>query len=230
MEGFDMKNYTDQIADVFSGMTEEYEKIIRGFHQVYLDDSRTKQYKSQQRASAMNAVYDLVNDRVRTAKELIESIKKEYTNPGEPPSKDASEKTYDLLYWREILPYADYKELQQYYTEHKADPLFVKMLFNEFKRREQEKPSNYSMTKQQNLIAEINKVVEFPELDKLELTLNHVANTARETFNPGIERLIRTGQGSLYPRSIKKDLEAYPIERKPGNPHRPKFSIPEQVK
>ena len=226
---FDVKDHVGQIADVFSGMVGEYEGLIRGFHTIYLDDSRTDEYKRQQRASTANAIYDLVNGRVNSAKAVIESVKDEYRDTGNAPSMSADEKVFNLLYWKEVLPYADYNELHQHYTENKTDPVFKKLLFNEFSRREQEEPANYNMTEQQNLIAEVDSVMQFPELDKLETILHHVANTARETFNPGLESFIRTGQGSLNPRSISKDMDAFPIEG-PGAGHRPLFSIPENQK
>lgn len=226
---FNVMDHVKEIAAPFSGMNQEYEKIIREYHKVYLDNSRTEEYKRKQRARTANAVYDLVNDRVRAAKEIIENIKQRYTEPSGEIENNPSEKLFNFFYWKELLPFADYNELQQLYTENKNDPLFEKLFYVEMARRKKEQPDNFNLTEQEKLIAHIERKIDFPELNRIETTLNFVANTAREHFNPGIEAFIKSNRKEgLYPRSIAEDLNRYPVLE--GPTYRPLFKLPDSVR
>lgn len=222
MKTFNVLDHVSEIAAVFEGMNDEYVELVRSYHSVFLDETRTDEYKRQVKAQTVNAINDLVNGRVQAAKDTIENIKAEYTGAGQDQEPGASEKLFNLMYWKEILPEADYNELQELYTTHKRDPLFVQMLYREFNRREREKPENFNLTDQQELKAEIEGRQDFPGLKKIEITLNHIANIAREHYTDGIPEWVR-GEGNIKYRNIGKDLAKFPV--KDGHTFRPVFRL-----
>ncbi len=159
---------------------------------------------------------------------MIGGIREKYLEPEPGPEIDASEKLFNLAWWKEILPEADYSKLQELYSRHNADEVFTWLLYRELERREKERPANFNLTKQQELMSEIEQGPELPGLRKLEIVINHVAATSREYFNPGIKEHIKSnGRGGLYPRNIDNDLNLYPISD--GPTFRPVFSLPEHL-
>ena len=224
---FKIADHVSELTEPFNGMNEEYVKLIRAYHETYLDETRTEEHKRQQRASTKNLILDLVSERVNRAKEAIADIKKQYVGSKEAPELRAEERVFNVLYWKEIFHYADYSELEQLHSENSTDPVFKKLLYNELKRREIEKPAHYNLSKQTKLIENIEQEMEFPELDKLEQIMEHMRATSREHFYYNIQEYIASGT-EIKPRTINNDLDAFPItDTSKGGTFRPLFSLPE---
>lgn len=224
---FNIMDHAEEVAAPFEGMNKEYEKLIREYHNDYLDKTRSDEYKRQRRAETLNAIQDLVSDRVEAARAIMEAIKYNYEAPGQAPEYDTSEKTFNLLYWKEILPIADYEELAELYESNKTDSVFMRLLQKELDRREKVDADNFNLQEHSALQDYMMSGMEFPEFDKLEKVFNHVKSIARENFNPGLEEYVKAGgSGELLPRSVKKDLERYPVQG-PGAEYRPAFKLPE---
>lgn len=223
---FDTDSELPRIATAFTGMDDEYVKIVRDYHGFYLDETRTTEAKIKKRAQSINEVYDLVTARIALALAAIEEIRAEYNPDPEPPRKTDTARSADLMLWSHTLPQATADELYDLYSEHVADPDFQGLFESEIRRREKagEAEGRAAGRLRAKIILEIGNVKIQP-LDQIEKTLNAIKSTCRVMYPGNLEKsIISNLRDSPGYRGVARDLAAFPVDG-PGSPYRPVFNL-----
>lgn len=193
----------------FEGMDTEYEKLIREYHRVYLNEDLSQKKKSQERLLTIDKVMNLKKEHVEAALAEIEKIKEEYSEKPAPVKLSVQEKAYNLALWTKVMPTMDIRELEALYAEHEADEDFKKLLKAELRERAKEDTLAPALMTLLDKIEHGHHDDRFKGLDQIAKGLKFLISI--DMYPAFVTR----GLGWIKYRTINKDLELYPIPEGP---------------
>jgi len=217
---FNIFDVLPRIAEPLKGADDEYVKLVRNYHDFYLDTTRTEEAKRQARARTHNAIRELKQSRIEQAKNVIEQVREEYTEKpagGEELSDQA--KLYNLMLWKEIIPHADTDELRELYLQNGSNEDFMKLLKVEFKKRGD---NDLGVQRLKNEIEKGPETDGLEDLDRVKKSLNFIASQPSmwaQELAEGVELDMK----NIKYRQIERDLDAFPVEH--GATRRPEFRM-----
>jgi len=207
---FNINDHLERIANVFKGMDEEYIKVVRGFHEFYLDQTRTEEAKRAEYAKAHNNIRDLRRERVAAAKDVIDEIREEATpRPGGENEQDQATRQANIQLWAAILPTATVDELRDLYLRHGGNDDFMALLNVQFRTRDK------NDLQLQKLINEIENGPEIPgieDLNRVEYSINTIGSENLSQWPQGLDEAILTNLANVKFRSINTDLNSFPVK------------------
>lgn len=205
----------NDIFSPFKGMDDEYVKIVRKYHDVFLNNDYKTEYKTRVRAESVDKIKLLVKERVDQAKERVEKVKDQYTVKPVEKKYTIEEKTYNITFWLSIFPTSTIEELKELYANNGVNEDFLKLLMAELRKRDSmgDLDAQVLLLKIQNGDGS-NR---FKDLDILVKGFDFWASMSN--YPAGIIN----GLENVRYRTISKDLDSYPINS--GSIYRPVFKL-----
>lgn len=218
---FKLDEHLEKIAEPVKGMDEQYEKLIRQFHNIFLDESRTEQHKREQRAKISNEITDLKRESVNNSLEVIEQIREDYSvkAPAE-PGEEATERLLQVTLWKEFLPSAAVDELRRLYEGLSGNSDFMTLLHSEIRKR-----NDTESIRLKHEIENPPAPKGMEALDRLEKWLGAIKQV-REYWHTSLAEKIENGDYNIdrgEQRSVDADFNKLPGDDIEG--YRPKFKI-----
>ena len=218
---FNLDEHLGTIADPLRGIDEEYEKLVRQVHNVFLEESRTDQHKREQKAKISNAIEELKMDGINNSLDVIEQIKEDYSvkAPAE-PGEEATERLLQVTLWKEFLPSAAVDELRRLYEGLSGNSDFMTLLHSEIRKR-----NDTESIRLKHEIENPPAPKGMEALDRLEKWLSAIKQV-REYWHTSLAEKIENGDYNIdrgEQRSVDADFNKFPGDDIEG--YRPKFKI-----
>lgn len=215
MKEFELtQQLNDRIYKHFTGMDDKYVKLIRNYHDVYLDKIYTKEYKNKERLATQDNI-KLFKKKAELAKTEIDKIKDEHSEKPQAKNYSIDEKIYNLNLWSKIFPTSTIEELKTLYADNSVDEDFMRLLIAELRTR-----GLNGDTKAKTMLLEIENGVldnRFIELDKLITAFNTWASM------DNYPAYITDSLVNVKYRNVSHDLSLFPIDKGPAI--RPLFKL-----
>jgi len=220
MKQFNIEDHLQEIAAPLAGMDDAYTELVRSYHAVYGDDTRTLQYRQEKRAEVRKKILFLKTDKISDSAAIILSLREEYLTRPTPETAPAEARPGNILLWSAILPHQTVDELRELFLQHGTDTDFLALLKVEFKRRG--KDSLPALIGLRHEVENGPKVEGLEDLARLEKALS-MLSTQRTMWYSKLQECVENNLQDSYPRSIDKDLDSPPV--RDTATHRPAFSL-----
>jgi hypothetical protein len=244
-------NEIPRVFQAYKGMDDSYVSIIRSYHKIAQDPTRTPEYRLQQRGEAKRAVAELLQEYAGKASAVIDEIREEFSTkaPEEPELKPsiglpagavweekmavennlllqkllaAQERTNDLIVWPVYLAGADADGLIDFYDTHKFDNTAMFFLAAELGNRPTEGADSAKLRELRRWMTEGYQSQDDAMPELDKLTRAVNSFLNGETYFPGLDKITSLKEWPR-PRTVDKDLDAWPIDS--GASYRPEFSL-----